>query len=176
MGLFSRKPQYLERYAAERGLRWNAETFLLPYAAVLERADDAQRNVVRGRLPGGEEGMVYHEVKVFDEDAAGMFYGVKERSPGGLGDALQRLTIGGQGPAFKVPYTTAAVRIPEAQGLLLGLQGGRKGEGVITGGRTRVGFTISREGIKRGGSVSEGTAHWESEDLEARGHGGWRVA
>jgi hypothetical protein len=74
-------------------------------------------NVVRGRWPGGAEGVVCHGVRLFDVDSAGFFHGGKVIGPGeGVGafllDAIVPIPLGGGRSFFKVPYTCAGARVP----------------------------------------------------------------
>ena len=164
----------LRLYAASRGLDHRGNHSLIGFLGAFPMSEELQYNVLRGELPGGEYGTVFHAVNVFEEGTPGEFYGVKASSPLNL----ESLFLGGSEAMFKVPFTRAAVRIPEAQGVLVGFQVARDREGAIYGGKPKVGFTLdlSKMKLERGGSLGEGPAHWESESLEERGHKGWRVA
>ena len=164
----------LRAYAESRGLDHRGNHSLIGFLGAFPMSEELQYNVLRGPLPGDEYGTVFHEVKVFEEGTPGEFYGVKASTP----LTFENLFLGGSEAMFKVPFTRAAVRIPEAQGVIVGLQIARAKEGAIYGGKPKVGFTITlgrKGGISRGGSLSEGPAHWESESLD-RGHKGWRAA
>jgi hypothetical protein len=165
----------LRSYASSRGLDHRENHSLIGFLGAFPMSEELQYNVLRGELPGGEYGTVFHSVNVFEEGTPGEFYGVKASSPLNL----ESLFLGGSEAMFKVPFTRAAVRIPEAQGVLVGFQVARHNQGAIYGGKPKVGFTISlgkNKGIERGGSLGEGPAHWESESLDERGHDGWRAA
>ena len=89
---------------------------------------------MRGALPGGEQGVLYHEVDLLDEEtAAGTFYGQKVSLSQARPEDLISLTgiTGEPIRYFKVPQTTAAIRIPQAQGPLVGFDVGRSSERVI---------------------------------------------
>lgn len=163
----------LADYAAARGLDQRGGMTQLGYLAAMPLSQELQFNVLRGRLPGGEEGIVYHEVKVLVEGRGGTFYGVRGKSPKSKGplDMLGRLTINAEHTMFKVPHTTVAVRVPEAQGALVGFTAGRGKDGGLTGGGTKVGFAIG--GSK---SLASGPGHWSGRKLDDRGLDGWQFA
>src|SRR5215211_2814419 len=108
----------LSGYAASRGLDFRGQKSQLGYLAAFPWAEELMFNVMRGDLPGGERGVLLHEVKLLDDDAPGTFYGVKEKTAGFKGWHL----LPGAGlfsqswNYFRAPHTTAAVRIPEATG------------------------------------------------------------
>ena len=67
-------------------------------------SEDVLFNVVRGRWPGGTDGVLCHEVRLFDVDTAGLFHGGKVIGPreslaGFLLDAIVPLPVGGGGGA-----------------------------------------------------------------------------
>jgi hypothetical protein len=75
--------------------------------------------------------VLLHEVRLFDADAPGTFFGVKSGPAGGM--QLKDLVPGSdlfnaRWNFFKCPHTTACVRIPEATGLLPGLYVARRSE------------------------------------------------
>jgi hypothetical protein len=120
----------LSDYAASRGLDFRGQKSQLGYLAAFPWAEELMFNVMRGDLPGGERGVLLHEVKLLDDDAPGTFYGVKEKTAGfkawhllpGAGLFSQSWNY------FRAPHTTAAVRIPEATGSLHGLHVARRSE------------------------------------------------
>jgi hypothetical protein len=170
-GMRGRPDVDLRDYAAARGLSHRDHSTQLPYLAAFPCSEELQFNVLRGTLPGGEDGVLFHEVKVFDESTGGTFFGKKATTPGGVKEALSkdRVLEGGALPLFKVPHTTVAIRIPEAQGVLVGFQLARRHQGLGADSDVKVGFSI-------GGSARKtGPPQWAAEDLKARGHKGWRA-
>ena len=80
-------------------------------------SEDVLFNVVRGRWPGGTDGVLCHEVRLFDVDTVGFFHdaevlGPRESVAGFLLDAIVPLPVGGGRSFFKVPYTCAGARVP----------------------------------------------------------------
>ena len=111
---------------------------------------------MRGVLPGGERGILYHEVDLLDEaTAAGTFYGQKvSLSQARPQDLIALTDITGEPIRyFKVPQTTAAIRIPQAQGPLVGFDVGRSSERVIRaapeGETFKAGFTLDLSFLRR---------------------------
>src|SRR5689334_14386594 len=74
----------LADYAAARGLEQRGSTTQLPVMAAMPMSEELQFNVLRGVLPGGEEGVLFHEVKAYEEGTNGTFYGQKTRGRGGM--------------------------------------------------------------------------------------------
>jgi hypothetical protein len=120
----------LSEYAASRGLDFRGQATQLGYLGAFPWAEELMFNVMRGVLPGGERGVLLHEVKLFEEDTPGTFYGQTTKTAGFKGWHL----IPGAGlfseswNYFRSPHTTAAVRIPEATGSLHGLFVARRSE------------------------------------------------
>lgn len=130
-GFRGRPDTDLSGYAGSRGLAYRGQTSQMGYLAAFTWAPELQWNVMRGVLPGGERGVLLHEVKVLDPDAPGTFYGKKSGPAGGIKmtDFIPGSELVNTGwDFFKCPHTTAAVRIPEATGLLHGLFVARRSE------------------------------------------------
>ena len=117
----------LQAYAASRGLDYRGSLMQAGYEAVMLGRDENERNVVRGTLPGGEHGVLFHEWATFDLDGAG--YPATLPDPeisSTLGDRLDALDTwvhfdptGLVGrwksrPPVRAAFTTAAVLVPEA--------------------------------------------------------------
>ena len=109
----------LGRWAQERGLSFQGPA--LPQGGHLSVtcpwSEDLLFNVVRGRWPGGTDGVLCHEVRLFDIDTAGFFHGgevigPRESVAGFLAEAIVPLPLGGERSFFKVPYTCAGARVP----------------------------------------------------------------
>ncbi|MDQ5807358.1 MAG: hypothetical protein M3320_01655 [Actinomycetota bacterium] len=124
-------------YAQARGLEHRGNASQVGYLAAFPMSEELQFNVLRGELPGGEHGVLFHEARIlegtghFGEQHATQFAGAKRarfldvswRDFVPMGDWLP-----GRTAWFKLPHTTVATRVPEAAGLLLGLQAGRDAE------------------------------------------------
>src|SRR5215211_3537772 len=68
----------LSPYAAARGLEHCGSATQIDHVPAFPLTSELQFNVMRGRLPGGESGVLYHEVQLLDEEiASGTFYGQK---------------------------------------------------------------------------------------------------
>src|SRR5918995_5350274 len=66
----------LAAYAASRGLAHRGSATQVDYIPAFPLTSELQFNVMRGALPGGEQGVLYHEVDLLDEaTASGTFYG-----------------------------------------------------------------------------------------------------
>jgi hypothetical protein len=124
----------LEGWAERRGLRFRVAApqaghlgITCPWSA------DLLFNVVRGRWPGGTDGILCHEVRLFDVDTPGFFHGGevigtrRESLATFLLDGFLPLPVGGGRSFFKVPYTCAGARVPHL-GELTGLQVARVAE------------------------------------------------
>jgi hypothetical protein len=120
----------LRDWAASRGLDFRDQANQLGYLGAFTWAKELQWNVVRGELPGGERGVLLHEVKLLDPDAPGTFYGVHSKTAGFKAWHLLPGAdfFGSSWEYFRAPHTTAAVRIPEATGSLHGLHVARRSE------------------------------------------------
>ena len=122
----------LQDYAASRGLEHRGNASQIGYLAAFPLSEELQFNVLRGALPGGETGVLFHECKILEGDDqfgtqhATQFAGSKRF---GLRDVLPFGEFFGQAALFKLPHTTVAIRIPEATGLVLGLFARRDAEG-----------------------------------------------
>jgi hypothetical protein len=124
----------LGEYAASRGLEVLGSKSAAGYFAAMPGEDDLQFNALRGELPGGEHGIVFHELLAWevigDRPAGnGTFWGVSYqgskifRKPDKftllqsvpiLGDLVQRpADPDAREDAFGIPVTTAATLVPE---------------------------------------------------------------
>lgn len=143
----------LRDYAEARGLEHRGNASQIGYLGAFPMSEELQFNVLRGDLPGGEHGVLFHEAKVlegtghFGEHHATQFAGPKvRRFDVSLRDFIPfGELLGGKAPLFKLPHTTAAIRIPEASGLLLGLQAGRAAERPV---RRFANWTEVQEGLR----------------------------
>jgi hypothetical protein len=143
---------------------------------------------MRGLLPGGERGVLYHEVDLLDEEtAAGTFYGQKVSLSQARPQDLIALTglTGEPVRYFKVPQTTVGIRIPAAQGPLVGFDVGRSSERVIRaapeGEAFKSGFTLDLSFLrgrkkKREEPLLQGPQPFIGRDLAYQGLPDWRVA
>jgi hypothetical protein len=126
----------LGEYAAARDLEVLGSKSAAGYFAAMPGEDDLQFNVLRGVLPGGEHGIVFHELlawEVMGDSPAGggWFHGVRYRGGGKVfrkpdrftflqaipvvGDLVQRPPDpDSPEDAFGIPVTTAATLVPEA--------------------------------------------------------------
>jgi hypothetical protein len=117
----------LRAYAESRGLDFRGTIMQPGFEAVMLGRDEHERNVVRGTLPGGEHGVLFHEWATFDLERAG--YPTTLPDPevrATLGDRLDALDswihfdpTGLVGrvksrPPVRAAFTTAAVLVPEA--------------------------------------------------------------
>ena len=130
------RPEFdLEGWASRRGLNYRG---CAPQGGHLSVtcpwSEDVLFNVVRGHWPGGTDGVLCHEARVYDVDAPGFFHGGEvsgsegESWAGFLAEAIIPLPLGGeQGHFFKVPYTSAGARVPHLA-TLTGLHVARRGE------------------------------------------------
>ncbi len=125
----------LRDYADARGLDHRGQSAQAGFLAAFGMSEDLQFNVLRGTLPGGEHGVVFHDAKMIEGgNTFGSTYGkqLSGTRPAKLGLRLRDLVPFGDAfdtaGFWKVPYTTAAVRVPEAAGVLLGLNAGRPAE------------------------------------------------
>ena len=146
----------LAPYATARGLEHHGSDTQVDYIPALPLTSELQFNVMRGPLPGGERGVLYHEVDLLDEEtAAGTFYGKKVSLSQARPQDLIALTGVTAEPVryFKVPQTTVGIRIPTAQGPLVGFDVGRSGERVIhaapEGEAFKSGFTLDLSFLRR---------------------------
>ena len=134
-------------YADARGLDHRGNATQIGYMAALPMSEELQFNVLRGTLPGGESGIVFHEMRVLKQEDTGehegeMFgleyakqFGGPKRG-GFRWDRLMPIQWSDKPSWFKLPCTTAVVRLPEASGLLVGLNAGRDPErGAMTHGQ-----------------------------------------
>jgi hypothetical protein len=121
----------LSGWAARRGLRFRGATAQGGHLSVTcPWSQDLLFNVVRGHWPGGTDGVVCHEVRIYGESARGFFH-PREWSTASNGNGRGRriidavdfiadltghplpLMTGGGGECyFKVPYTSAGARVP----------------------------------------------------------------
>src|SRR5918999_488586 len=75
-GFRGRPDVELTPYASARGLEHHGNATQHGYIPAFPLTSELQFNVMRGELPGGEQGVLYHEVKLLDEEtASGTFYG-----------------------------------------------------------------------------------------------------
>jgi hypothetical protein len=178
----------LAPYAIARGLEHRGSATQVDYIPAFPLTSELQFNVMRGLLPGGERGVLYHEVDLLDEEtAAGTFYGqhvsLSQARPQDL-ISLTGLT-GEPVRYFKVPQTTVGIRIPEAQGPLVGFDVGRSSERVIRaapeGEAFKSGFTLdlsflSRRRKKREEPLLQGPQPFVGRDLAYMALPDWRIA
>ncbi len=121
----------LRAYAASRGLDFRGELMQAGYEAVMLGRDGHERNVMRGTLPAGEHGVLFHELATFDLEAGGYPSTLPEpHVDSTLGDHLGNLNdwlmidpIGLVGrvkarPPVRAAFTTAAVLVPEATAMV----------------------------------------------------------
>jgi hypothetical protein len=124
----------LGEYAAARGLEALGSTSAAGYFAAMPGEDDLQFNVLRGVLPGGEHGIVFHELLRWSAvggspSGGGWFHGVRWgrgtflRKPDRtsflqaipvFGWLVERKDPTAPEDAFGIPVTTAATLVPEA--------------------------------------------------------------
>ena len=189
-GFRGRPDTDLAPYAAARGLEHHGGRTLLDYIPAFPLTSELQFNVMRGTLPGGEDGVLFHEVKLLDEEvASGTFYGQKVSLSQGRAQDLVALTgiTGEPVRYFKVPHTTAAVRVPQAQGLLVGIDVGRSSERVLhaapEGEAFKAGFTLDLSFLRRGKKkkaadepLLQGPQPFIGRQLDDLGLPAWRVA
>ena len=117
----------LQSYASSRGLDYRGTTMQPGFEAVMLGRDEHERNILRGTLPGGEHGVLFHEWATFDLDGAGYPATLPDPEVAStLGDRLDALDMwldfdptGFIGryksrPPVRAAFTTAAVLVPEA--------------------------------------------------------------
>ena len=178
----------LAPYATARGLEHRGSATQVDYIPAMPLTSELQFNVMRGLLPGGERGVLYHEVDLLDEEtAAGTFYGQKVSLSQARPQDLISLTglTGEPVRYFKVPKTTVGIRIPAAQGQLVGFDVGRGSERVIRaapeGEALKSGFTLdlsflSRRRRKREEPLLQGPQPFIGRDLASMALPQWRIA
>jgi len=130
-----RPPGSLQGYAAERSLEFKDRGGLAGFRGALPVFPEYVHNLVRGVLPGGRFGILYHELLQTHGRAMspiGSFYGVRTSDRGGffrsllpnrvdipiVGELLDPVPDEGELEAFETPgawspCTTAAVLVPE---------------------------------------------------------------
>ena len=117
----------LHPYAASRGLDYRGTSFQPGFEAVQLGRDENERNIVRGTLPGGEHGVLFHEWATFDLENAGYPSTLPDPEVAStLGDRLSALDTWldfdptgfidryKSRPPVRAAFTTAAVLVPEA--------------------------------------------------------------
>jgi hypothetical protein len=125
----------LYEYAAARGLEVLGSNTAAGYFAAMPGKDDLQFNVLRGELPGGRHGVLFHELLAWEvigdrPAGGGTFWGVSYtsgklfRKPDRftalraipvIGDFIERPPDPDSPEnAFGIPVTTAAALVPEA--------------------------------------------------------------
>ena len=119
----------LARWAERRGLQFRGCTAQGGHLSVTcPWSEDLLFNVVRGRWPGGTDGVVCHEARVYGEGASGFFHPrqwTTRNADGGsrivnaidivadlAGYPLPLMTGGSGVSYFKAPYTSAGSRVP----------------------------------------------------------------
>jgi hypothetical protein len=118
----------LAGWANRRGLRFRGNTAQGGHLSVTcPWSEDLLFNVVRGRWPGGTDGVVCHEARIYGAGAQGFFHprqwngGEREGSrivsaidviADLSGHPLPLMTGGGGELYFKAPYTSAGARVP----------------------------------------------------------------
>ena len=111
-------PGDLSGYAASRGLDFRSQALQLGYLGAFPWAEELMFNARdAGVLPGGERGVLLHEIKLFDEGTRGNWPGpMTVRTAGFKWWHLIPLLdlFGDTWSYFRWPHTVAAVRIPEA--------------------------------------------------------------
>ena len=117
----------LEGWAERSGLRYRAGASIAGHLGITcPWSTDLLFNVVRGRWPGGTDGVLCHEVRLLDVDSPGFFHGGEVVGTGRenlatfLLDGFLPLPVGGGRHFFKVPYTCAGARVAHL-GALTGL-------------------------------------------------------
>ncbi len=159
----------LTDYANSRGLSYRGQRAQLGYVAAFPMTEDLQFNVLRGTLPGGEEGVLYHEVKLHEEGmTSGQFYGVQVEDTFQMKDLATLIPLVGEKHRyFRVPYTVCAIRVPQAQGAIVGLDIGRDKERVIHADRPGEGSNLP---------FVTGPQMWAGTKLDYVQLPGWRAA
>jgi hypothetical protein len=134
----------LAGWAARRELRFLGCTALGGHLSVTcPWSEDLLFNVVRGRWPGGTDGVVCHEARIYGEGARGFFHPrqwtVAGARPGSaIVNAIDEIAVlagsplplmtGSSGESyFKAPYTSAGARVPHLA-TVTGLHVARRGE------------------------------------------------
>ena len=151
-------PTDLRDYADARGLSHRGQSTQIGWMVAFGMSEELQFNVLRGTLPGGEDGVVFHDVKVLEAGGQfGLKYGEQisgfQTRVGKLAsffDVNPFSDYSDQAPLFKVAYTTAAIRVPEASGLIVGLSAARPPER----GAVRMGPWTAVDGLPRGWEAS----------------------
>lgn len=112
----------LEPYASDRGLEWLDHRSASGFGAVMPQFEELQHNVMRGELPGGERGIIFHEVVIVGRDqgrgdSVNDHLGWKSFR---LGDDTPNpwKTLGFYQLGVKAPFTVAAAQVPQATGAL----------------------------------------------------------
>jgi hypothetical protein len=129
-GFRGRPDVELREYAHSRGLDFRENRGQLGYAGAFALSEELQFNVMRGVLPGGEPGVLMHQVRLYEEGMGGTYYGVKA-TPGRGAFKPKNILKGmvqGSESYFRVPFTVAGVRVPESVGGLWGLHVSRRRE------------------------------------------------
>jgi hypothetical protein len=122
----------LTGWAERRGLRFRGGAPQAGHLSVTcPWSTDLLFNVVRGHWPGGTEGVLCHEVRLYELDQpgalrGGALAGAGDGWRGFLRDAVIPLAVGGVSYQ-KVPYTSAGARTPHV-GTVSGLHIARRGE------------------------------------------------
>lgn len=125
----------LSGWAASRGLEFMGQKSALNYLGAFTWSPALQYNAVRGQLPGGERGVLLHQVQPWSEiDAQGLTdptggVGARGMVPR-LGDIVRGMNPLAEEPErwVMIPHTAAAVRVPEATGAIFGLSVARTHE------------------------------------------------
>jgi hypothetical protein len=118
----------LTGWADRRGLRFRGNAAQAGHLSVTcPWSEDLLFNVVRGRWPGGTDGVVCHEARIYGAGAEGFFHPRQwnggERDGSRIvsaidviadlsGHPLPLMTGGGGELYFKAPYTSAGARVP----------------------------------------------------------------
>jgi hypothetical protein len=124
-------PPDLRGYAQSRGLDFRGALMQAGYESVMLGRDENEHNVMRGTLPGGEHGVLFHELASFDLDGDGYPLTLpRPQVESSLGDHLEELNhwlmfdpagIVGRvksRPPVRAAFTTAAVPVPEATAVM----------------------------------------------------------
>jgi hypothetical protein len=117
----------LEEWAETRGMRYRGNTVQMGYLlATCPWSVDLVFNIVRGSLPGGVDGVLCHENRLYTASEGGRFEGGMRlmRTDSNASKAAEALTLGvspfGSEGYFKAPFTTAGARVahfPVVRGL-----------------------------------------------------------
>lgn len=122
----------LSGYAADRGLKFLGQSGANGYFGGLPIDKSMLWNAMRGTLPGGREGLLYHHVAILDsENTNGQFYGVRGQTVGGIeaSDFIPFSELFKQKiNYFRLPETRVGIRIPASAASLVSWHVARRQE------------------------------------------------